>query len=64
MNVKTWLKTRRSDTPITISGVTSGKSMMKLAVPEPRPRQRARPRASKTPIGTAMRTSAIASLKL
>ena len=64
MNVKMWLKTRRSDTPMTISGVTNGKSMMKLEVPEPRPRQRARPRASKTPIGTAMRTSAIASLKV
>ncbi len=49
---------------MTISGVTNGKSMMKLEVPEPRPRQRARPRASKTPIGTAMRTSAPASLKL
>src|SRR5262245_14216151 len=62
--VKTWVKTRRSDTPMTISGVTNGKSMMKLEVPEPRPRQRASPRASKTPIGTAMRTSAPASLKL
>ncbi len=49
---------------MTISGVTNGKSMMKLEVPEPRPRQRARPMASKTPIGTAMRTSAPASLKL
>src|SRR4029453_13454132 len=45
-------------------GVTNGKSMMKLEVPEPRPRQRARPRARRTPIGTAMRTSAPASLKL
>src|SRR5919201_4807149 len=59
-----WLKTRRSDTPMTISGVTNGNSMMKLEVPAPRPRQRARPRASKTPSGTAMRTSAPASLKL
>src|SRR4029079_16105496 len=59
-----WVKTRRSDTPMTISGVTNGKSMMKLEVPEPRPRQRARPMASSTPIGTAMRTSAPASLKL
>src|ERR671937_2083652 len=59
-----WVKTRRSDTPMTISGVTNGNSMMKLEVPAPRPRQRARPRASKTPSGTAMRTSAPASLKL
>src|SRR5690349_15433292 len=62
--VKMWLKTSRSETPMTISGVTSGNSMMKLEVPEPRPRQRERPMASRTPIGTAISTSAPASLKL
>ena len=38
--------------------------MMKLDVPAPWPRQRARPSASATPSGTAMSTSAPASLKL
>ena len=57
MNVKMCVKTSSSETPITISGVTRGKSMMKFETPAPRPRQRASPSASKTPIGVAMSTS-------
>ncbi len=49
---------------MTISGVTSGNSMMKFETPEPRPRHRARPSASRTPIGVAMMTSSVASFRL
>src|SRR6266540_6241456 len=64
MNVNTCVKIRRSETPMTISGVTSGKSMRKFEGREPQPVQRARPMARSTPIGVAMRTSAPASLRL
>ena len=58
------VKTSRSATPMTISGVTSGKSMRKFELPDPRPCQRAKPIARSTPIGVAMTTSATASLRL
>ena len=64
MNVNRCVNTNSSDTPMTISGVTSGNSIRKLDGPEPRPRQRARPSASATPMGVAIRTSAPASLML
>ncbi len=63
-NVNRCVNTSSSETPITISGVTSGNSMMKLDTPEPRPRQRARPSARSTPIGVAITTSSAASLRL
>jgi hypothetical protein len=64
MNVKTCVKTSSRETPMTISGVTSGKSMRKLDGFAPQPLHRARPMASRTPSGTAMSTSAAASLRL
>src|SRR5215207_10042847 len=63
-NVKMWVKTSRSETPMTISGVTRGKSMRKFEGFDPQPNQRARPMARSTPIGTAMITSAAASFRL
>ena len=62
--MSSWLKRRSSDTPATISGVTSGNSIRRFEAPEPRPRQRARPSASKTPIGVAISTSSPASFML
>ena len=60
---KSWRNSRSRDTPITISGVTSGSSIMMLTVPEPRPRQRCRPIASVTPSGVATSTEMIASIE-
>ena len=54
-NVNSVVKTRKSDTPMTISGVTIGKSETNRTGPEPRPRQRTSPIASATPSGTAIR---------
>ena len=65
--VLTWYtcwNTSSSDTPITISGVTSGNSIRKLDAPDPRPRQRARPSASITPSTVATTMSAPASFRL
>ena len=64
MNVKMCVNSSSSDTPITISGVTSGNSIRKFEEPDPRLRQRARPSASATPIGVAMMTSSVASFRL
>src|SRR4029453_16657544 len=47
-------KNKNNSTPITISGVTSGKSIRKLAGLAPQPVQRARPMASATPRGVAI----------
>ena len=57
----TFKNSRSSATPITISGVTSGRSIIVFTVPEPRPRQRCRPRASVTPSGTEITTVIAAS---
>src|ERR1700722_14470920 len=59
-----WVNTTNSDTAITISGVTSGISISELAAAEPRPRQRARPSASRTPSGVAIAMSSAASSRL
>ena len=57
-------KIRNIEAPITISGVTSGKSIRKLAAPEPRPRHRASPMASPTPRAVAIGIVNRASLRL
>ena len=57
-------KIRNIDAPITISGVTSGKSIRKFAAPEPRPRHRARPIARPTPSAVAIGIVSSASLRL
>ncbi len=59
-----WVKTTSRETAMTISGVTSGTSISELETPEPRPRQRDRPTASRTPSGVAMTMSRPASSRL
>ena len=51
------VNTSSSETAITISGVTSGIGISAFAAPEPRPRQRVKPRASITPSGVAITMS-------
>ena len=64
---RTWYrfeKIRNIEAPITISGVTSGKSIRKFAAPEPRPRHRASPMARPTPSAVAIGIVSNASLML
>src|SRR6476659_5738886 len=51
-------------TPVTISGVMSGISMMTLAAPPNRERARTRPKASSTPITTEPTVAAAATTRL
>ncbi len=62
--IESWVKTRSSETAIASSGVVSGTSMRKLAMPEPRPRQRERPIARRKPSGVAISMSSAASSRL
>ena len=64
MKVSRFTNTRKSATPMTISGVTSGTSDTKRDVPAPRPRQRVSPSASATPSGTVSATAMAASFML
>ena len=59
-----FVKIRNIEAPITISGVTSGNSIRKLAEPEPRPRHRASPIARPTPSAVAIGIVSSASFRL
>src|SRR5258706_10512555 len=52
--VYTWVNTKNRATPMTISGVTSGKSISAFDALESRPLQRCRPMAMATPIGVVI----------
>ena len=62
--IYTWVNTRNSATPKTISGVTMGTSISPLAPLDNLPRQRCRPMAIATPIGVAMSMHSTASFRV